>query len=300
MVSQREKRRAVQFICDLVENSDNYTVLSRDERQLAAQEKKEVREIPRQINVIIPNFLETISDFPRHLRSNALGGIYTAPVFYKDGKTAFVRMVDRNRSWRDEKSLKRYTLQQINQMLHLRGIEKAVMENYGKKLDYYQPAMERLTESVRTFEMLPVELDYSHISQWDERYNFVQNRESIDYKLPEERGNILSAAGFFFFEEGNDYLNRVRIKAVPASAGGYTREYTQLVNEKFAALEAEAKKYPNERDMETMESALERIAIMIENEPLDSENSKRFRYHDNLRLEPIRKSVEASQLFLLH
>src|SRR3989344_6191741 len=215
MVSQREKRRAVQFICDLVENSDNYTVLSRDERQLAAQEKKEAREIPRQINVIIPNFLETISDFPRHLRSNALGGIYTAPVFYKDGKTAFVRMVDRNRSWRDEKSLKRYTPQQINQMLHLRGIEKAVMENYGKKLDYYQPAMERLTESVRTFEMLPVEFDYGHIPSWDERPDFAQDRASIDYKLPQEHGDISLAAGFLFFGKGDDYLRRAKITSAP-------------------------------------------------------------------------------------
>ncbi len=286
MVSQREKKRAVQFICDLLENSDRYTILSRDERQLAAQEKKEVRDSPRQINIVVPNFLEGIADFTLQLRSNVSRGIYTAPVFYKDGKTAFVRMVDRNCSWRTNKSLKRYTPQQINQMLHLRGIEKAVMENYGKKVDYYQPATERLTESVRTFEMLPVELDYSHIPSWDERSDFVQDRESVDYKLPKEQGEITLAAGFLFFGKEEDYMRRAKITAVP-----YGR--LSLVDEKFALLEKEAGKRPGERDLETIESALERIAIMTENELLDSENSKKFRHYDTLLLEPIRQRVDA-------
>ncbi len=242
MVSQREKKQAVQFLCDLLENSEKYTILSRDERQLAVQEKKEVRESPRQINVVLPNFFGTIADFSQHLRGNASQGIYTAPVFYKDGETAFVRMVERNSSWRADKSLKRYAPQQINQMLHLRGIEKAVMENYGKKLDYYQPATERLNESIHIFEMRPVELDYSHIPSWDERSDFVQDRESIDYKLPQETGSIVSAAGFSFFERGDDYLKRAKIMAASLN-------YQKLIDEKFAFLEREAEKRPGEREI---------------------------------------------------
>ncbi len=285
MVFQREKKQAVQFLCDLLENSDKYILLSRDERQLAAQEKKEVRDSPRQINIVVPNFLEGIADFTLQLRSNVSRGIYTAPVFYKDGKTAFVRMVDRNCSWRTNKSLKRYTPQQINQMLHLRGIEKAVMENYGRELDYYQSATERLTESVRTFEMLPVELDYSHIPSWDERSDFVQDRESVDYKLPKEQGEITPAAGFLFFGKGEDYMRRAKITTVPSGR-------LSLVEEKFALLEKEAGKRSEERDIEAVEFALERIAIMAEDEPLDSENSKKFRYYDALLLEPVRKRAE--------
>ncbi len=249
MVSQREKRRAVQFICDLVENSGCYAILSRDERQLAAQEKKEVRETPRQIKVIIPNFLETISDFPPYLRSNASQGIYTAPVFYKDGKTAFVRMVERNRSWRIDKSLKQYTPQQINQMLHLRGMEKEVLRGFQDSLSYYQPPSERLEEGVVDFSLEAVLLDYSYIPLCDERRDFILRscfrqsngfrkvpvKYSEDYRLPEKAILITEAAGFLYKDEA--FLAKLfstdKVKGVIIDR--IDEEETELTEEEYLA-----------------------------------------------------------------
>ena len=107
-------------------------------------------------------------------------------------------MVDRNLSWRADKSLKRYTPLQINQMLHLRGIEKAVVDEFGKNLRYYQPETDRLAEGLRKFRLLAVELDYSHIRPGDPSYGFVENRESIDYKISDELSWDKPAAGIVF------------------------------------------------------------------------------------------------------
>jgi len=199
MVSRKDKLRATQFICHQLEDSGLYIIQRRDHQEVLVKEKPDVREEPRTIDVLIPNFLKNIKSFTSAQRVNQRNRIYTCPLFYKDGKTAFVRMVERNPSWREEKSLKRYTPQQINQMLHLRGMEKEVMELLGENLTYYQPETSRLTESLREFNLEEVRLDYSHIRPGDQGYGFVRSSDvSIDYKLPHETRVIEPAAKFAF------------------------------------------------------------------------------------------------------
>ncbi len=208
MVSHQQKLRCTQYLAERLEDSGLYQILSRDERQVNLREKPETRERlepreqsgtqPRTIRVLISNF-ETIGVFEVTSRVNRQSGVYVAPVLYKDGKTAFVRMVERNSSWRTEKSLKQYTPQEINRMLHLRGIEKAVMAEFGDELMYYQPETEQLEESLRTFHLEPVELDYSHIDRDHPSYGFVKDRESIDYKLPKEIGELIVGPAKFIY-----------------------------------------------------------------------------------------------------
>jgi hypothetical protein len=102
-------------------------------------------------------------------------------VFYKDGETFFRRMVDTN-AWRKNKSLKKYTAQQINQMIALTIQERMVMFNFeeskvkqfsahhlkDKQLIYYQPPSERLEEGIRKFRPREVNFDYSHLTKDDE------------------------------------------------------------------------------------------------------------------------------------
>lgn len=207
MVAQQEKRRAVQFICDRLEESGLYEIEGRGIGEVQAVERGV--EQPRTFVALIPNFLGTVSDYEHTINANRAAGILTAPVLYKDGKTSFVRMVDRNPSWRTEKSLKDYSPQEINQMLHLRSVEKKVMGRFGQNIVYYQPPSERLAESLREFRLKPVDLDYSHIGPGDPSYGFVHNRESIDYKLPEEIDVITGAAKFV--TRATDYLLRAKI-----------------------------------------------------------------------------------------
>ena len=215
MVSQREKKQAVQFICNLLENSDCYQVLSKTEQSIDVQETPEVRAEPHRIEVIVPNFLENVLQYSLGYASNASQEVYTAPIFYKDGKTAFVRMVDRNSSWRTDKSLKQYTLQQINQMLHLRGMEKEVLHGFKDSLSYYQPPSERLDEAVVDFSLEAVLFDYSHIPLCDERRDFILRdcflqsngsrkvpvKYSEDYRLPEKISQATEAAGFIYDDQ---------------------------------------------------------------------------------------------------
>ncbi len=206
MVTKAEKSRSLQFICDRLEDSGLYLVLGVDYKSVSVREKPEVNENPRTVDVVIPNFLGKIDHFVRRLHGNAGQNIHTSPVFYKDGKTAFVRMVDRNQSWHRKQYLKNYSSQQINLMLHLRGMEKKVMELFGKILTYYQPETERLEESLREFDFGEVIFDCSDINPGDPGYGFVKDGLSIDYKLPVEVKTIEPAASFLF--NSDDHLRR--------------------------------------------------------------------------------------------
>ena len=198
MVTRKEKLRATQFLADRLEQSEFYEIRKRDDTMVLVREKHVEAEEAKTIKVVIPNVLGSIEDFRQSYRASREQGLYVAPMFYKDGKTSFVRMVERNLSWRTEKSLKNYTAQQINQMLHLRGIEKTVLEQFGDELAYYQPGTANLQESLRIFEMGSVDLDYSHVGPGDQGYGFVEDRESIDYKLPEEIEAVTGAARVTF------------------------------------------------------------------------------------------------------
>ena len=152
----------------------------------------------------------TQAEFEQGLASNRRQGVYVAPVLYNDGKTAFVRMVDRNISWRKDKSLKRHTYEEISQMRHLRRIEKVILDQFENPLTYYQPETDNLPESLRVLRMDPVRLDYSHIGPEDQGYEFVENRESIDYKLPVNVATITRTAHLELFPQPDIY-KRARI-----------------------------------------------------------------------------------------
>ena len=115
------------------------------------------------------------------LRYNRSRGVGTAHIFYKDGETFMVRLGVRG-NIKDPRSLKRYTKAQIDSMVHLRGLEKAVLDMSGGKLAYYQPATARLEEGIRLYEMVGVVLDYSHIERGDPGYGFARDAVSQDYK----------------------------------------------------------------------------------------------------------------------
>ncbi|MBU0457075.1 MAG: hypothetical protein ABH824_05990 [Nanoarchaeota archaeon] len=211
MASTKQKLKATQFICERLEDSGLYVILNKDHEHVSVTQRANLYEKPRDIEVIIPNFLGNIKNFTDRLKNNSHNNKYTASVLYKDGKTAFVRMVERNISWRKDKSLKKYTPQEINRMLHLRGIEKKVIEYFGKEIIYFQPQTERLQESLREFYLEEVELDYSHLSSNDQSYVFVKNHISIDYKIPQETRTIEPAAEFSFIKDHSYYL-KAKIK----------------------------------------------------------------------------------------
>lgn len=120
-------------------------------------------------------------------------------IFYKDGKIFFKRMVDTN-SWRQDKSLKQYSQQEINQMIILTIQEKYAIFKFDKnkvenihlqnlrdkKIIYYQPPTERLEEGIRKFQPVHVSYDYSHIDSMHSGYGFAKEGNSKLYFFLEE------------------------------------------------------------------------------------------------------------------
>ncbi|MBT3297395.1 hypothetical protein HN385_00565 [archaeon] len=213
MVKKKEKARALEFICDQLEDSiftidDTYEYGVEFHCQMQDNSR-------RDIDLVFANLLPNQSTYLDLLQDNTRKGIYTAAIFYKDGKSAFARLVDRNPAWRGEKSLKRYTSQQINQMLHLRGMEKKVLGSHGnERFTFYQPQTVRLIESIRQFNLGDVWLDYSHIDEDDRKFDFVENRKAIDYKLPEELSLIDPSASVEFSR-----TRRLRAYLIPHIGG---------------------------------------------------------------------------------
>ena len=115
-------------------------------------------------------------------------------IFYKDGKTFFKRMVDSS-SYRDDKSLKKYTPYEINHIIALTvqeryalmGFSKGLVDSFAardlqdKVIHYYQPKTERLSEGIRKFEPHIVNFDYSHIKPGEQGYDFARNQSSKTY-----------------------------------------------------------------------------------------------------------------------
>ncbi|HLC89273.1 MAG TPA: hypothetical protein VJG49_04525 [Candidatus Nanoarchaeia archaeon] len=207
MVSRAEKRRAVTFICDLLENSGFYTFGPRDHHILTAYEKFCVRDDtdPRTIQVVIPNFFASTAEYHQALAQNRADRVYTASVLYKDGETAFVRAIDSSNSiWR-RGSLKKYTKEQRNQMLWLRNVERRVLDQRHGNITYYQPETDRLPESLREFSLASVDLNYDHLTIKDPPYPYVENRSAVVFKMPQETRRIIpedNAAQFHFNSAG--------------------------------------------------------------------------------------------------
>ena len=70
MVSRKDKNRAIQFICDRLEESELYYIGEMDFKHVVVGEKADVREEPRIIDVVIPNVTSPIGDFSRINRRN--------------------------------------------------------------------------------------------------------------------------------------------------------------------------------------------------------------------------------------
>lgn len=181
MVSAKQKKRMVEFVTGRLEDSGLYNIVENDSLHILVAQRPDLVEEPATIDVLAHNYHRTMRDLRSTLGYNRSKGIDTAHIFYKDGKTFMVRLGVRG-NIKDPGSLKRYSKEQIDAMIHLRDLEKAVLGMSGGELAYYQPETARLEEGIRIFEMVRVALDYTHIRPGDPGYGFVRDTVSKDYK----------------------------------------------------------------------------------------------------------------------
>jgi len=187
MTSQKEKKAMREYINGLFEENPNTRILYSNDDILEiedlVQEKK--------AGVFLHNKKTTKKDFKKLIKKydNFNQGLIN--IFYKDYINFFVRLAQgpkkRSESWRQDKSLKNYSQNQINRMLHLRDLEKLTLQHWGNPLAFYQPKTDSLEEGLRLFEMENVVFDYTHLTS-EERWRIgrLEQQTSEVYFIPNE------------------------------------------------------------------------------------------------------------------
>lgn len=203
MVSRQDKAKMSRFICDRLEDSSRYNILEREHSHIFVAQRPDLVENPRRIYVVLHNQKVPVRDYQELLRRNREAGILTGNLFFKDDRTYMVRLAERGHLKGDERSLKHYTKEQRDDMIHLRALENEVLQiqEPNSTLVFYQPETHRLDESIRGYVMEPVELDYSHVTPDHPSYGFVWDTVSKDYRLPSERYQVTD--GPVVFESAN-------------------------------------------------------------------------------------------------
>lgn len=140
----------------------------------------------RKIHVIPHTKKITKDDFKKQVHDYWNKNTEVAHVFFKDYENFFVKLGLNEGMGRP---FKRHTRGDIEQMLHLRDLEKLVLEQFphSKQLAYYQPKIGSIPESLKLYSMRDVILDYTHIPLSDPRHEHVPGVvTSKDYKIPVE------------------------------------------------------------------------------------------------------------------
>jgi hypothetical protein len=201
MVKKAEKQRMSQVVTARLEDSRRYDIKESDEGHILVAQRADLVENPSEIYVVLHNRKMTLSEYRRLLGQNRANDRHTGNVFYKDGKMFKVHLGWRSHFKGDARSLKEYTTQEKNDMVHLRGLEKAVLDSQtgSNMLIYFQPQTNQLAEGIRGYDMREVILDYSHLPRDHPARG--HGGPSIDYKIAAEKfyleqgGVVLTSAG---------------------------------------------------------------------------------------------------------
>ena len=202
MVSTQAKKQALDYTISLLDTG-LYVAQKQDSRGVLIDTKSETLTNARQIYIVLANATNTVDHLKSIVNENSKAGIYTCPILFKDGETAFVRLADKHGYEKRDRSLKYYNSTEFNRIIFLRDRERAVVEMSEQDvLTYYQPTTARLKESLRQFDVeRKVALDYSHLTPEQRRQKHVElTAQSLEYVLPEELDTIGSPAQFEFHQ----------------------------------------------------------------------------------------------------
>lgn len=187
-----KKAQRVQFQKFLEEQLENSGI----ELLQSSTEIMKIRSNNTISELLLLNGTQKVTDVRNHLQNLYSSGIPHSFIFYKDGET-FHKRLAQSAQYRGDKSLKKYSHEELNAMLHLRDLERNALradsDTTPSTLTYYQGETSNVQEQFRIYEMLPVLLDYSHIRPEDRKFNFVINKYSNRYRIAQEisRGNSL-------------------------------------------------------------------------------------------------------------
>lgn len=194
MPPNKRKNQMREFVLGKLEESQRYCIQEQNLDHILVEERPDKIENPSTIDVLLLNRKRTTADIKEYHARNRQKGIFTAPIFFKDYETFFVRLAQRGRK-KHNRTLRKYAKQEIDAMLHVRDLEQWALEQFKPYplLCYYQPSTKRLEEGLRLFEMKNVELNYFHIGPDDPAYKHIfkdtrstMKKISVDYRIAEE------------------------------------------------------------------------------------------------------------------
>ena len=182
MISDSIKNRMSQFIAERLEASKLLEIIETDKNHILISEKRIWAEHPRRAFIFAHHTKLPLAEVKEQWRRNQKQGVYTAHVFLKDGETFGVKLGKRA-YLKAQKSLKKMSAKSLKTIILLRGLEKEVVQQF-KNLAYYIPENDMRQECLALYDMMPVELDYSHLTELDNGFGFARNKMARDYKLP--------------------------------------------------------------------------------------------------------------------
>lgn len=190
MVYLQEKRKMMHFIADLIAKNKNREILDAEPNHILAKSVITGKEL----YIFLLNDKRTTEiEFNSQMHDCINKNQVMLNIFYKDGETFQVRLGWKANFKGDDRSLKKYKKEDLDKMLSLRILEKRVLcfQNFNQ-LSYYQPETMKLEESIRSYNMIDVRFDYSHLDCEDPRKEFAeQNKHSKNYKIAEELSAIV-------------------------------------------------------------------------------------------------------------
>ena len=196
IIKKEERQRMSDTIVSQLEDS-GYKIGEAKENKIMILPKK--GDPQKRLHLFLHNQKVNYNNFRDEVNGLLYNGHYVANIFYKDGENFHVRLGGKTKVKGDGRSLKKYTENDLRNMLHLRKLEKIVLKynNPKKILNYYQPETQKLTEGFRSYSMEDVRLDYSHILPNNRKFDFVIDRVSDDYKVASEITREGRSFGFY-------------------------------------------------------------------------------------------------------
>lgn len=202
IIKKAQRKRMKDVVLRSLENS-GYPIQSVTNNKIVILSKKDGKFSP--LTLFLHNEKRKLSDFSHEIDVALYSKQYVSNIFYKDGENFHVRLGYRANI---KESLKNYSKRDLDRMLHLRDLEKVILSMQSAKnvLVYYQPETKRIEESIRAYTMKDIFLDYSHVPEEDRKYDFLENRKSIEYKIAEEIAPQKNNIGFEPRKRGSKIL----------------------------------------------------------------------------------------------
>ncbi len=194
MVSARPgiQKKMGEFVAERLSASKLFEVTELRENYLTAMESPVWTERPRKAFIFLHTggiTLDEVSAVWREKRDHEQ--MHIGHIFLKDAGLYFVGLSKQTARIASKRSLKKYHHDTINEMVHLRGLEKMVLNSGHGMLTYFSSG-HRCGLQLSTYSMQNVHLDYSHLPSKDILSDDPETRRKEELKLEHAKPHISS------------------------------------------------------------------------------------------------------------